>query len=86
MPFFGPVAFMALGVLYVFSPYIATNWFHVNSRFIPFLWLAALVRLPERLLRRLAGALGACAPSRRAWEWGWTMSVSSANGRGSRRG
>ncbi|HEY8041301.1 MAG TPA: hypothetical protein VIF15_15950 [Polyangiaceae bacterium] len=61
VPFFGPVAFAVLGAFYFFSPYIATNWFHVNTRFIPFLWLAAMVRLPERLPRRAAAVLGACA-------------------------
>jgi hypothetical protein len=62
-PFFGPLPFAALGAFYFFSPYIATNWFHVNSRFIPFLWLAALVRLPDRLPARWLGVLAACALS-----------------------
>jgi hypothetical protein len=61
VPFFGPVAFAALAALYFFTPYITTNWFHVNSRFIPFLWLAALVRLPERLPRRVPAVLAGCA-------------------------
>jgi hypothetical protein len=61
VPFFGPVAFAALGALYFFTPYVATNWFHVNSRFIPFLWLAALVRLPERIPPMARAALAACA-------------------------
>jgi hypothetical protein len=61
VPFFGPVALACLAALYVFSPYVATNWFHVNSRFIPFLSLAALVRLPERLPRWAWAALAACA-------------------------
>jgi hypothetical protein len=52
VPFFGPLAFAAIIALYLFLPYVATNWFHVNSRIIPFFWLAALVRLPERLPRR----------------------------------
>jgi hypothetical protein len=63
VPFFGPIAFIALAGLYFFSPYIATNWFHVNSRFIPFLWLAALVRLPDRLPVRFMKVLGVCALS-----------------------
>jgi hypothetical protein len=63
VPFFGPIAFIALGALYFATPYVATNWFHVNSRFIPFLWLAALVRLPERMPRRFFAVLGACALS-----------------------
>jgi hypothetical protein len=59
--FFGPVAFVALWALYFATPYVATNWFHVNSRFIPFLWVAMLLRVPDRIDRRLAGALAACA-------------------------
>ena len=62
IPFFGPVAFLALAGFYFFIPYTVTNWFHVNSRFIPFLCLAALPRLPERLPasweRRVLGVLG----------------------------
>ncbi|HEX3772137.1 MAG TPA: hypothetical protein VHV30_14775 [Polyangiaceae bacterium] len=60
-PFFGPIPLVALAGLYFFTPYIATNWFHVNSRFVPFLWLAALVRLPDRLPRRALAVLGVCA-------------------------
>jgi hypothetical protein len=63
VPFFGPIAFLALAGFYFFSPYVATNWFHVNSRFIPFLWLAALVRLPDRLPARFLKVLGVCALS-----------------------
>jgi hypothetical protein len=63
VPFFGPVAFFALGGLFFLLPYVTTNWFHVNSRFIPFLWLAALPRLPDRLPRRFLVVLGACALS-----------------------
>jgi hypothetical protein len=63
VPFFGPVAFAVLWAFYLFTPYVTTNWFHVNSRFIPFLWLAMLVRLPDRLPRRFLALLGACAAS-----------------------
>ncbi len=55
--FFEPLAFVVLLVLYASMPYIATNWFHVNSRLIPFLWVAALVRVPERLPRRAVALL-----------------------------
>jgi hypothetical protein len=80
VPFFGPEALVALAALYFFSPYVATNWFHVNSRFIPFLWLAALPRLPDRLPGRFLAVLAVCALSyavgmgvdyirlRRGWE------------------
>jgi hypothetical protein len=66
VPFFGPIPFLVLGALYFFTPYVASNWFHVSSRFIPYLWLAALVRLPEQLPRApraVLGVLGACAVS-----------------------
>jgi hypothetical protein len=58
--FFSPLAVGVLITLFVFSPYIATNWFHFNSRFIPFIWFAALVRVPERLDKRVLGLLGFC--------------------------
>lgn len=61
VPFFGPIALLALAAFYFFAPYTATNWFHVNSRFVPFLWLAALLRLPDRMPRWLLAALGVCA-------------------------
>ena len=61
VPFFSPIALAVLAALFVFSPYITTNWFHVNSRFIPFLWMAFLVRVPDRLPRPLVVALGVCA-------------------------
>ena len=60
-PFFSPYAFLALGLLYGFTPYIVTNWFHVNSRLIPFIWIGLLLRVPERLPRALAGVLGISA-------------------------
>jgi hypothetical protein len=61
VPFFSPVALAALTALFVFSPYIATNWFHVNSRFIPFIWAAFLLRLPDRMPKPAYVVLGACA-------------------------
>lgn len=59
--FFSPLALAALAALYLFLPYSATNWFHVNSRIIPYLWLAALVRIPDRLPKPLLGVLGLSA-------------------------
>jgi hypothetical protein len=56
-PFFSEAAFWILVAFYFFTPYITTNWFHVNSRFIPFLWIAALVRLPDRLPRKFLAVL-----------------------------
>lgn len=60
-PFFSPFALVALALMYCFSPYIVTNWFHVNSRFIPYLWLAFLLRVPASLPKKLVAALGVSA-------------------------
>lgn len=60
-PFFSPIALLALLVLYAFTPYVVTNWYHVNSRFIPFIFFGLLLRVPERLPKRLAAFLAACA-------------------------
>ena len=60
-PFFSTHAVVALALLYSFSPYIVTNWFHVNSRLIPYLWMGLLLRVPERLPRKLVGLLGVSA-------------------------
>ncbi len=63
VPFLSPIAFLIVGTLYFLMPYTATNWFHVNSRFIPYLWLFALVRVPERLphAKKLLGLLALSA-------------------------
>jgi hypothetical protein len=63
VPLFGPLAFVTLAALYFFSPYVVTNWFNVNSRFIPFLWMAALVRAPQKLPRPARAVLAICAAS-----------------------
>jgi len=60
-PFFSMHAVVALTLLYGFSPYIVTNWFHVNSRLIPYIWMGLLLRVPETLPRKLVGVLGLSA-------------------------
>jgi hypothetical protein len=59
--FFGPWAFLTMLVMYALLPYIATNWFHVNSRLIAYLWVFALLRVPERLDKRVLALLGVSA-------------------------
>lgn len=49
VPFFSPLALVVLGVAFCLTPYVATNWFFFNTRFAPFLWMALLVRMPDRL-------------------------------------
>lgn len=58
--FTGP-ATIALVLLFAFLPYIVTNWFHVNSRIIPYLWMAMLLRVPDRLPRPVVATLGLSA-------------------------
>jgi hypothetical protein len=55
--FFSPWALLVLVVLYCFMPYKMTNWFHVNSRLIPYLWVGLLLWVPESLPRSLKAVL-----------------------------
>lgn len=59
--FFSTAAFVVLAAGYVFGWYEVTNWFHVNSRVIPFLWIAMLLRVPDRLPRVVVSLLGVSA-------------------------
>ena len=61
VPYFSTAAVLVLVLLYVFGPYSATNWFHVNSRLIPFIWLYAVLRVPTRLPRRVGLVLALAA-------------------------
>lgn len=56
--FFSSYALIALVLLYCFIPYKMTNWFHVNSRLIPYFWIGLLLFVPERLPKALTVALG----------------------------
>jgi hypothetical protein len=47
--FFSPIGLLSIVVLYFVLPYTTTNWFHVNSRVIPYVWMALLLRLPDRI-------------------------------------
>jgi len=59
--FFSSAALCALVLLFCFTPYRLTNWYHVNSRFIPYVCAALLLRLPRRLPRFVAPILTASA-------------------------
>jgi hypothetical protein len=59
--FFSPIALVALGLLFCLAPYRVTNWYHVNSRLIPYLWVALLLRVPDRLPKRVLAVLGVSA-------------------------
>jgi hypothetical protein len=59
--FFSTAATIALVVLFCLAPYRITNWYHVNSRLIPYIWVALLLRLPDQLPRRVMAVLGVSA-------------------------
>ena len=59
--FFSGAALVALTLLYCFTPYKVTNWYHVNSRLIPFIFFCLLLRVPERLPKQLYAVLGISA-------------------------
>ena len=61
VPFFSGWAFGVLLLFFFLGPAHANNWFYVNSRFLPFLWVAALTRVPEGLPRWLSRLLVASA-------------------------
>lgn len=61
VPFFGPAALAALAAAYALLPYNFYDWAYFNSRFLPLLYAAALLRVPERIPRPLAAFAGACA-------------------------
>jgi hypothetical protein len=52
--FFGPWETLVLLLAYALAPYGTIGLGYAGSRVIPFLWMAALVRVPERLPRWLA--------------------------------
>jgi len=56
-----PAALVVLALAYCFTPYVATNWFYFNTRFAPFLWVALLARMPERMPRAVTAFAAACA-------------------------
>jgi hypothetical protein len=57
----GPAPLVALVLAYLLGPYVAFDASYITPRLIPFLWAAALVRLPERLPRPLVGGLAVSA-------------------------
>jgi hypothetical protein len=60
-PMLGNAAAIALAVGYLGLPLMVSNWWYLNTRIAPFLWLALAVRVPPDLPRRLGLALAASA-------------------------
>jgi hypothetical protein len=57
----GPAPLIVLALAYMLGPYVAFDANYITPRLVPFLWAAALVRLPARLPRPLVAALGVSA-------------------------
>jgi hypothetical protein len=58
------LSWLALGILaagYVALPVMASNWWYLNCRLVPFLWAGLLLRLPATLPRPVTAVLAACA-------------------------
>jgi hypothetical protein len=53
--FFGPRAFLALALIYFFLPYDMPGFGYASQRALPFLWTAALVRVPADLPKVFQG-------------------------------
>ncbi len=49
VPFFGRFAVLVLLVAYALAPYQTVGLGYAGSRVIPYIWMAALVRVPERV-------------------------------------
>jgi hypothetical protein len=54
-------ALLLLTLLYVALPIMMSNWWHLQCRLVPFLWVGLLLRLPSSLPRRVAPVLALCA-------------------------
>jgi hypothetical protein len=59
--FFSAAALVVLAAVYVALPTMLSNWYYLNCRLVPFLWIGLLVRLPARVPRPLLVVLGVAA-------------------------
>jgi hypothetical protein len=63
IPFFSWWAVVGLFAVYLALPTMASNWNYLNTRMVPFLWAAFLLRVPPRLPRVWTIGLGLAALS-----------------------
>ena len=72
--FLSTTAILALAVCYGCVPSaVSPVWANFNTRFLPFLWLALLVRVPAHLPRRLVGLLVCASVAGSAASGGWML-------------
>jgi len=62
-PFFSNLTLAILAVAYLCLPFMASNWWYLNCRLVPFLWAGAALRVPATLPKWATVALAACALS-----------------------
>jgi hypothetical protein len=56
-PFLSGLAIVGLLVAYAALPQMLSNWYYLNCRLVPFIWVALALRLPETLPRPLTTLL-----------------------------
>jgi hypothetical protein len=61
IPFFSTTATIALGLAYVLVPHVTHRWYYMDARFLPYFWVALLLRMPEKLPRVLTFVLAAAS-------------------------
>jgi hypothetical protein len=59
--FFSRPALAILAAAYIALPVMASNWWYLNCRLVPFLWAGLLLRVPSTLPRSVTAALAVCA-------------------------
>ena len=73
-PILTTTAVVTLAVCYGCVPFaVSPVWANFNTRFLPFLWVALLVRVPAKLPRRLTGLLVCAALAGSATSGVWMM-------------
>jgi uncharacterized membrane protein len=59
--FIPKAAMWGLVVAYLGLPLMISNWWYLNTRLAPFVWIAFALRVPPRLPPRITGLLAGCA-------------------------
>jgi hypothetical protein len=62
-PFLSNLAIVGLLGAYVALPVMLSNWYYLNCRLVPFIWIALALRLPDTLSRGTTTLLILCALS-----------------------
>jgi hypothetical protein len=60
-PLFSNLAMVILAGAYLCLPTMLSNWWYLNCRLVPFLWVGTALRVPATVPKPIAVALAACA-------------------------